>query len=1022
MPQIDGNYELFENDLANFNIPIPVHISNRNQFINPMKTALQNPGGVPKNSKIQKKTNNITVKRSNKPFFNISSELPTVLNLNPRSIYNRTEEFSNLISQYNVDVCGISESWERESQPLEEIIKIDQFRVLKNVVQRQKRGGKPALVINEKKYHIKELCPNIITVPIGVEAVWALIRPKKRQKNSKINWITVCAYYYPEDNQTARNLIYDHMYESINFIKTKYPKSHTILIADSNRLDLSPILQLSSYFKQVVNIPTRLNPPATLDTIITDLSVYYNPPVTKPPINSDIIGGKPSDHLIVLFRPKISHSVPAQRKYNTVEFRPLPESGLARYGEWLMQQDWSALYVSTDINFKAEYLQNNLLNKYREIFPIKYFKTTDDDQPWFNDKLKSLDRSRKREFFKNQKSEKWKKVNLCFLEELKKSKESYRQKMVDDLKNTNPSKWYSKFKRMAGVQKGQNSDIFVEEICDLSNVEQANQIVNFFAATRNLYQRVEHEDFPDFMDLQNQNFPENFVTPEKIAEVIKKLNQKSATIFDDVPMKIINLFSNYISSPLCNIINSIFEIGSYPSIWKREVITPVPKIHPAPTVSKLRPISGLLNFAKVADRLVADLITFDISESGNKDNYQYGNEKGLSVNHYLINMINKILCSVDKNSANDKVAAILSMIDWSQAFERQSHHLGIESFIRNGVRPSLIPVLISFFQDRQIMVKWNKTVSKTLTVNGGGPQGGNAGIVEYISQTTGNLDFTERDSAFKFVDDGSTIEIINLLLVGLSTFNHKLQIPSDMAVGQNYIPAENLETQSNLDKISEWTQGQQMKLNSEKTKYMIVNFCKTTQFQTRIYLENSLLEQVNQTKLLGVVISDDLTWHQNTKTIVHKAYTRIIMLRKLCEFKVNINDLIQIYILYIRSVVEQSCVVWGSAITEQEKLDIERIQKTSLKIIYKADYISYENALTLSKLPSLTERRAKLMLKFALKCVKNERTATMFPKSRANRTTRNKEQYEVPYARTERYRQSAIPTMARLLNECEKNH
>ena len=182
------------------------------------------------------------------------------------------------------------------------------------------------------------------------------------------------------------------------------------------------------------------------------------------------------------------------------------------------------------------------------------------------------------------------------------------------------------------------------------------------------------------------------------------------------------------------------------------------------------------------------------------------------------------------------------------------------------------------------------------------------------------------------------------------------------------------------------------------------------------------MEQVNQTKLLGVVISDDLTWHQNTKTIIHKAYTRIIMLRKLCEFKVNINDLIQIYILYIRSVVEQSCVVWGSAITEQEKLDIERIQKTSLKIIYKADYISYENALTLSKLPSLTERRAKLMLKFALKCVKNERTATMCPKSRANRTTRNKEQYEVPYARTERYRQSAIPTIARLLYECGKIH
>ena len=60
------------------------------------------------------------------------------------------------------------------------------------------------------------------------------------------------------------------------------------------------------------------------------------------------------------------------------------------------------------------------------------------------------------------------------------------------------------------------------------------------------------------------------------------------------------------------------------------------------------------------------------------------------------------------------------------------------------------------------------------------------------------------------------------------------------------------------------------------------------------------------------------------------------------------------------------------------------------------------------------------MLKFALKCVKNERTAIMFPKSKVNRSTRNKEQYQVPYART--IRQSAIPTMARLVNGCEKVH
>ena len=80
-----------------------------------------------------------------------------------------------------------------------------------------------------------------------------------------------------------------------------------------------------------------------------------------------------------------------------------------------------------------------------------------------------------------------------------------------------------------------------------------------------------------------------------------------------------------------------------------------------------------------------------------------------------------------------------------------------------------------------------------------------------------------------------------------------------------------------------------MMLNSEKTKYMIINFCKSKQFKTRLYLENNILEQVNQTNLLGVLIADDLTWTANSNKIVKKSFQRMIILRKLYEFKVSIR-------------------------------------------------------------------------------------------------------------------------------------
>ena len=93
------------------------------------------------------------------------------------------------------------------------------------------------------------------------------------------------------------------------------------------------------------------------------------------------------------------------------------------------------------------------------------------------------------------------------------------------------------------------------------------------------------------------------------------------------------------------------------------------------------------------------------------------------------------------------------MVDWSQAFDRLSHKLGIQSFIENGVRPDLIPILVSFFQNRKMKVKWENTTSSTHTLNGGGPQGGLMGILEYLSQTNKNTDFIEPDDKFKFIDD-----------------------------------------------------------------------------------------------------------------------------------------------------------------------------------------------------------------------------------------------------------------------------
>ena len=134
------------------------------------------------------------------------------------------------------------------------------------------------------------------------------------------------------------------------------------------------------------------------------------------------------------------------------------------------------------------------------------------------------------------------------------------------------------------------------------------------------------------------------------------------------------------------------------------------------------------------------------------------------------------------------------------------------------------------------------------------------------------------------------------------------------------------------------------------------------------------------------------------------------------------TDFKKIYILQIRSKLEQSSVVWHSSITKTCEDSLERVQKSALKIILGDQYVSYDNALKILKLQSLKERREELCLKFAKKCLLVPKLEKMFPRSHHSHIMdkRSSESFQVKRGLTERLRRSAIPYMQRLLNDNER--
>ena len=95
--------------------------------------------------------------------------------------------------------------------------------------------------------------------------------------------------------------------------------------------------------------------------------------------------------------------------------------------------------------------------------------------------------------------------------------------------------------------------------------------------------------------------------------------------------------------------------------------------------------------------------------------------------------------------------------------------------------------------------------------------------------------------------------------VGLTSYNVKNHIPSDLPSHGQYIDEKHLLSQKYLTELNAWSENHRMVINQTKTKAMIFNFTKNHQFHTRLNLKKETIELVNEFKLLGTTITSDLT-------------------------------------------------------------------------------------------------------------------------------------------------------------------
>ena len=100
------------------------------------------------------------------------------------------------------------------------------------------------------------------------------------------------------------------------------------------------------------------------------------------------------------------------------------------------------------------------------------------------------------------------------------------------------------------------------------------------------------------------------------------------------------------------------------------------------------------------------------------------------------------------------------------------------------------------------------------------------------------------------------------------------------------------------------------------------------------------------------------------------------------------------------------------------KKDIERIQKSAVRLILGKKYSTYQEALQRLNIQTLKERRKQLCVNFAQKCLETSKTKHMFRSNIKKHTmeTRHKRKFIESKVKTSRMKNSAIPYMEKLLN------
>ena len=233
------------------------------------------------------------------------------------------------------------------------------------------------------------------------------------------------------------------------------------------------------------------------------------------------------------------------------------------------------------------------------------------------------------------------------------------------------------------------------------------------------------------------------------------------------------------------------------------------------------------------------------------------------------------LCSLFNEAldAGKEVRAVFC--DISKAFDRVWHTGLLAKLRAAGVTGEALAWFSNYLSNRKQRVILPSAVSDWAYIKAGVPQGSILGLLLFLIYI----------SMILFM----TLDLLSVYLRTILVFF--------IIVDNPLTAARNLNT--DLEKISRWAATWLVSFNPTKTESLLLSRKLSSDQHPPISMQNHQISEVSTHKHLGLLFSNDCTWHNHINYIQDKAWFRVNIMRKL-KFKLDRKSLGIIYTAFIR--------------------------------------------------------------------------------------------------------------------------